>query len=296
AGGGVYYASLNSPEFCRSCHLMETFYQSWRTGEHREFRCQDCHHPPFSRKLKGVRRWVRERPQTFPPDVNFRFDQRSCVSCHEKRDHAWVRTVRSDDHVLHPLGEKIRCLDCHREGQHRYRAEEGPARCTRCHGPAAREDVTRCEGCHGAAVKMITAEVDFPVPRAASEHIGVDCAACHLPGKGKGRSPHAFSAIPGKEKTGSDFRGCRKCHEDYRTEEFRRFIRTPQEEIARSLRRLREARAESDSGAGGSTGEIDAILKLIEEDGSSGFHNEVLTRFLMARVEERLKKNEEGRR
>jgi hypothetical protein len=44
--------------------------------------------------------------------------------------------------------------------------------------------------------------------------------------------------------------------------------------------------------------EADGILRLIAEDGSTGFHNEVLTLFLLERAEERLQKqiNTEGHR
>ncbi|MBI4721212.1 MAG: NapC/NirT family cytochrome c [Chitinivibrionia bacterium] len=290
AGGGAYYASRVSPDFCRSCHLMEASYQSWRTGEHRNLRCQDCHRPPFSQKVKGVWRWIRERPQTFPADVKFHFDQQFCVSCHKREDPDWSRRVLSFDHALHPLRDNARCLDCHRNGQHHYPAAKGEARCSRCHGPGASADLARCEGCHGASARSITAEVAFPVPRATSEHFGVPCTSCHLAGEGKDRPIHLFSVIREKEGEEGDFRGCRKCHQDYRPEEFQRFIRTPREEVRAALQRLREMQ-EGLPRPGNTSGsrEVDGILKFIEEDGSSGFHNEVLTLFLLQRAEERLK-------
>ncbi len=40
------YARSGSPEFCGSCHVMETEYENWfHTGGHRRVKCIDCHLP-----------------------------------------------------------------------------------------------------------------------------------------------------------------------------------------------------------------------------------------------------------
>jgi nitrate/TMAO reductase-like tetraheme cytochrome c subunit len=38
------YAWSGSPEFCSSCHVMESRYEAWfHAGAHRRLKCVDCH-------------------------------------------------------------------------------------------------------------------------------------------------------------------------------------------------------------------------------------------------------------
>ena len=40
------YAKTGSPEFCGSCHVMESRYEAWfHAGAHRRVKCVDCHLP-----------------------------------------------------------------------------------------------------------------------------------------------------------------------------------------------------------------------------------------------------------
>ena len=56
--GTVGFVEVSSqPGFCKSCHVMEPYYQSWTTSSHREVTCIECHIPP------GVRSEVRQKIQ-----------------------------------------------------------------------------------------------------------------------------------------------------------------------------------------------------------------------------------------
>jgi len=38
------YHKTETPEFCASCHVMETQYDAWlHNGAHRRVKCTDCH-------------------------------------------------------------------------------------------------------------------------------------------------------------------------------------------------------------------------------------------------------------
>ncbi len=294
SGGGVYYVSRTRPGFCRSCHLMEAAYQSWQKGEHQKIPCQVCHKAPLSRKLKGVWRWATERPGTFPSDVNFHFNEDFCLSCHQKEDANWPVLIQSKDHALHPNGEKIMCMNCHHAGQHHYSAMNGPARCTECHGSGAREDLAYCEGCHKASVQIIEADVSMDLPRATSEHIGVACIQCHLPDHGASAPYHSFVPILEDEKNVA-MQGCLKCHEDYSREELLRFIITPRNKTEERLRHIKEMKRDLDVQRGGNILQnVDRVVRLIEEDRSRGFHNEVFTFFMLEKAEEDLKRYKKG--
>jgi hypothetical protein len=129
---------------------------------------------------------------------------------------------------------------------------------------------------------MMNAAVPLSVPRATSEHLGIACVDCHREEKGSGKEAHLFAAILSSE---GEVRGegCLSCHEDFNPEEVDRFIRTSREEITGILRGIQERRQDA-------AGEAEEALRLIEQDGSLGFHNEVLTRFLLQQVKEGLHK------
>ena len=53
--GSTSFAEYSmQPEFCRSCHIMEPYYQAWHRSTHKDVACQDCHFEPGWRNtLKG---------------------------------------------------------------------------------------------------------------------------------------------------------------------------------------------------------------------------------------------------
>ena len=43
-----------TPDFCRSCHLMEPYYQAWHASSHKNVACPECHFEPgLKNTLKG---------------------------------------------------------------------------------------------------------------------------------------------------------------------------------------------------------------------------------------------------
>ena len=48
---GMYNYSTK-PGFCRSCHIMEPYYQAWATSTHKDHAtCVTCHYPPTGSAL-----------------------------------------------------------------------------------------------------------------------------------------------------------------------------------------------------------------------------------------------------
>jgi len=54
-GGSAGFAEYSmKPDFCRSCHLMEPYYQAWHNSTHKNVACVDCHFEPgLENTLKG---------------------------------------------------------------------------------------------------------------------------------------------------------------------------------------------------------------------------------------------------
>ena len=61
-GGGSTYIALaltTRPQFCRNCHNMEPYYDSWESSSHDHVNCVDCHYEPglletFEGKFKAL--------------------------------------------------------------------------------------------------------------------------------------------------------------------------------------------------------------------------------------------------
>ena len=44
----------SQPGFCNSCHIMNSFYASWKVSDHSNVNCLDCHlQPGFTGYVKG---------------------------------------------------------------------------------------------------------------------------------------------------------------------------------------------------------------------------------------------------
>ncbi|MEI7835721.1 MAG: NapC/NirT family cytochrome c [Planctomycetota bacterium] len=89
-GGLVEYTM--QPDFCRSCHIMEPYYQAWHASAHKNVPCADCHFEPgLANTLKG--KWqassqaVKYITGTFGSKPHAEVRDESCLreGCHERR-------------------------------------------------------------------------------------------------------------------------------------------------------------------------------------------------------------------
>ncbi len=196
AGMAVGFAGwyTSRPAFCRSCHIMEPYYVSWKESSHAHVSCVDCHFAPgvggkVRGKLLGLVQLAKYVTATESPRPAAEIPDASCLrsGCHDTR----LLSGRVDfhgvsfDHRPHfdetRLGMQIHCTSCHgqvMQGEHmavthstcflcHFKGQpfnEGPATCTRCHQiPDKPFDL-------GGGV-MFTHELAYEK--------GVDCAACH---------------------------------------------------------------------------------------------------------------------
>jgi hypothetical protein len=151
------------PQFCRSCHIMEPYYQSWMASKHKDVTCIECHFEPgFGGEVRGkmlglvqLAKYVTgsagPRPAAEIPDA-------SCLrsGCHENRLLSGKVQFHgvTFDHGPHMgqmrRGKKLRCTSCHSQivqGEHMAVTETtcflchfkdepfnaGLGACTRCH-------------------------------------------------------------------------------------------------------------------------------------------------------------------
>lgn len=201
-------------DFCRSCHLMEPYYQAWHESTHNDVECVQCHFMPgLENTIRG--KWeastqaVKYITGTYGSMPHAEVRDESCMreGCHAKRllegrvnwdiETPTGQTVTIKfDHTPHLTetrrGKQLRCVSCHSQivqGQHLVVTLDT---CFLCHFKGfehGRSDETLggCEACHDAPTQPIqlTTGVFEHQPFLSR---GVDCMDCHsdsLKGDGK---------------------------------------------------------------------------------------------------------------
>lgn len=207
AGGGMIgFAEYSmQPDFCRSCHIMEPYYQAWHQSTHKDVPCGDCHFEPgWRHTLKG--KWqatsqaVKYMTDTYGSKPHAEVRDVSCLreGCHERRvlegDVEWtVQSQRGQDvtirfdHTPHleelRRGKKLRCVSCHSQmvqGKHIVVTLDT---CFLCHFKGlkhGRDDETLggCAACHDAPKQEIRLTTGM-FNHAEFLNRGVTCENCH---------------------------------------------------------------------------------------------------------------------
>ena len=131
------------PEFCRTCHIMEPYFQAWHESTHRDVPCGDCHFEPgwektIQGKFEASSQAVKFITGTYASKPHAQVQDASCLreGCHERRllEGAVNWTVATQrghditirfDHTPHLTemrrGKRLRCVSCHSQmvqGQH----------------------------------------------------------------------------------------------------------------------------------------------------------------------------------
>lgn len=217
AGGALGFLEYSmQPDFCRSCHIMEPYYQAWHSSSHKNVACTDCHFEPgMDKTMYGkwqassqAAKWL---TNTYGSKPHAEVRDASCMrsGCHERRllegKVTWeVPSVRGGkvtihfDHAPHLTeerrGKQLRCVSCHSQivqGQHITVTVET---CFLCHFKGfehGRNEQTMggCTACHGVpkeTIRLATGEFSH------QEYIerGVECQSCHADVvKGEGAVP-----------------------------------------------------------------------------------------------------------
>ena len=188
----------SQPGFCNSCHIMNTFYASWKVSEHSEVNCLDCHlQPGFTGYVKGKLNGLAQLVDCVVGRVGtkpsaFVFDK-SCLrsECHsveelisEEVDFNDVK-FNHDKHINTQVnGVTITCGLCHShfEGEEHFKVNNDS--CYICHfleDPKNNKTVveTSCKDCHEVPDKTI--ERGFvEVNHKEFESYNVNCEnSCH---------------------------------------------------------------------------------------------------------------------
>jgi nitrate/TMAO reductase-like tetraheme cytochrome c subunit len=205
-GGMAGFAEYSmQPDFCRSCHIMEPYYQAWHTSTHKNVPCTDCHFEPgvnktIYGKFQASSQAIKYITDTYGSKPHAEIRDSSCMrsGCHEERvlmgqtdwkvttEHGGEVTIKFD-HTPHLTkerrGKELRCVSCHSQivqGQHLVVTTDT---CFLCHFKGlkhGRDDQTvgTCKGCHDAPKQGITLATGLFMHSDYTDK-GVKCENCH---------------------------------------------------------------------------------------------------------------------
>ncbi|MBM4287592.1 MAG: cytochrome c nitrite reductase small subunit [Deltaproteobacteria bacterium] len=112
------YARSESPEYCGSCHVMESRYEAWfHAGAHRRITCVDCHLPNDTafnhalwKALDGGKEFLSFYTGRVDEDLRLssrgaRVLKENCLRCHTE--------------TMARVNEDRNCWECHRRLGHK---------------------------------------------------------------------------------------------------------------------------------------------------------------------------------
>ncbi|MDO8525749.1 MAG: NapC/NirT family cytochrome c [Candidatus Omnitrophota bacterium] len=93
AGLIFFFKFSTSPQFCRSCHIMKPYYDSWKASKHNKVACVDCHYPPVGhrtllwKKFQAMSQVIKYVTRTYSSRPFAEIDDAACLreGCHSNR-------------------------------------------------------------------------------------------------------------------------------------------------------------------------------------------------------------------
>ncbi|MCY2996363.1 MAG: NapC/NirT family cytochrome c [Planctomycetota bacterium] len=191
------------PQFCRSCHIMEPYYLSWKQSTHKDVSCIKCHFPPGTGekvrgKLLGLAQLAKyvtggSGPRPGAAEV----PDASCLrsGCHETRLLSGRLQFKGIpfDHRPHleqmRRGKTLRCTSCHSQIVQGSHMTVTTSTCFLCHFKDGHlnEGLGTCTRCHQIPEKEFDLGGGVTFSHNLAYERGVDCANCHgdlIRGKG----------------------------------------------------------------------------------------------------------------
>ena len=233
---GFSLAITEHPSFCKSCHNMGDFFESWQHSSHKEVACVQCHYAPgFAAHVEGkigalnqVASFVTHRYGEKPhAEVSNAACQRP--GCHEditKNKDTFFKDKVHFNHKLHHdamvPGRDMPCTTCHSQMEKDEHIGIASSTCFLCHfhgeGRAAKRTYD-CQVCHGAPegeIKIGDTGFDHDAFFSGRKPEQIDCHHCHrtINGGDGSVSPVRCQTCHYGEKLGAiDLSDTKKLHE-----------------------------------------------------------------------------------
>ena len=194
AAGTVGFVEYSArPSYCKSCHNMVPYYNSWAQSSHRNVPCIQCHFAPGIRaeamgKFKAANQLVKYITGTYGMKPWAEISDAACLrsGCHSERKVEGVvmyRGVRFD-HTKHlgelRRGKQLRCTSCHSQIVQGDHVAVTQTTCILCHfkDRPPGEPIASCTGCHPNPPRVVSPAGDI-VDHAQFVRDRIACVSCH---------------------------------------------------------------------------------------------------------------------
>lgn len=194
--GFFYYSS--TPSFCRSCHNMEPYYQSWEKSKHNNVSCVTCHlEPGIAGTLRGKYQssalLVKYLTNTYSPKPFANIKDASCLQkgCHVKTDLVETKPFKGKaafDHRPHfkkGLQSNLSCTSCHSPLKGEKHISVNESHCYLCHlrhadweAPKEKKTDKECGVCHKKLPEIVSLGQKNIEHKKFSEQ-KISCLECH---------------------------------------------------------------------------------------------------------------------
>lgn len=123
---GLYYYT-STTEFCRSCHYIEAYVDTWKNSPHSQVNCMKCHEPqgPMGQvhsKARGLNNYFANAMGNYKtPIINASYiNENACFSCHtgQNPDHPNAVKINDSHQHLVYIQENKSCISCHNDVGH----------------------------------------------------------------------------------------------------------------------------------------------------------------------------------
>ncbi len=159
----------SQPSFCKTCHYMEPYYESWKASVHNDVTCTNCHFPPglagtIRGKLEGLVQVVNYVSSSYSRRKPWaEIEDASCLrsGCHETQklntdiEFKGVHFNHKDHLTNMKRGKKLRCTSCHSQIVQGDHIKVTETTCFLCHFKESdlrtesfMKKVSDCGNCH----------------------------------------------------------------------------------------------------------------------------------------------------
>ncbi|MBK7403609.1 MAG: NapC/NirT family cytochrome c [Phycisphaerales bacterium] len=237
--GGVLFVVFNialvettsQSWFCNSCHIMNPFYASWKTGSHAQVHCVECHISPgvdsfVAAKLNGLGQVVDDVLNRTSTKPSASVSAMACMrsGCHTMEKIVAKQSKNADfrfDHEKHYdkeyYGIKITCTTCHSHVMGDDHFEVNTGACITCHMiETDSQDVLVEAGPQsgpGGSTRLIHMRIR---ENSSTGKVGDDLAAAH--GAKPAEAPTEAAPLPQDETHKRPPSDCKSCHDAPRQE------------------------------------------------------------------------------
>jgi nitrate/TMAO reductase-like tetraheme cytochrome c subunit len=156
-GGSWGFHASSTPQFCRSCHEMGYYYQTWNSSSHHDINCENCHLGPNVASmiktkvgaLKEIFVHTTQKPVEAQVPRTAEIADAVCRKCHEPKQgelHYHLQRITHQEH----LDRGMHCTECHSNvvhgGRTGFKNTPPMTGCMRCHD--GEQAPNNCSVCH----------------------------------------------------------------------------------------------------------------------------------------------------